>query len=100
MRYNYYKQYKKRLSASYINVSFCSAIAIIENTYNKILLTLFLYFGLLIAFYEFLLISVSISIISIMILHFNVNSFVLAMHIHIKSYIIYIRYSLILILND
>ncbi|KAH0954192.1 OrU6, partial [Eciton burchellii] len=39
------------------HIRLLSAIAIIENTYNKILLTLFLYFGLLIAFYEFLLIS-------------------------------------------
>ncbi|XP_026826827.1 odorant receptor 49b-like isoform X1 [Ooceraea biroi] len=33
------------------------AIAIIEDTYNKILLALFLYFGLLFAFFGFLLIS-------------------------------------------
>lgn len=38
---------------------FCRAITVIEEAYNITLLALFLYFGILFAFYGFLVITVS-----------------------------------------
>lgn len=40
-------------------VSSCRVIAVIEDTYNMMLLALFIYFGILFAFYGFRIISVS-----------------------------------------